>query len=65
MRFAKLYISITKKDIKAIFHARKSLLHYNDEPGVKKEENNFDVSMGACDGVEVCEINRYFYVVTT
>ena len=31
IRFAKLYISITNKDIEAIFHARKSLLHYNDE----------------------------------
>ena len=30
--FAKIHISITKKDIEAIFHARKSLLHYNDEP---------------------------------
>ena len=31
IKFAKLYISITNKDIEAIFHARKSLLHYNDE----------------------------------
>ena len=31
IRFAKLYISITNKDIEAIFHASKSLLYYNDK----------------------------------
>ena len=36
IRFAKLYISITNKDIEIIFNARKSLLYYDDEPGVKK-----------------------------
>ena len=50
IRFAKLYISITNKDIEAIFHARKSLLYYNDEPWVKTEESNFDFSIGAYDG---------------
>ena len=60
MRFAKLYISVTNKDIEAIFHARKSLLYYNDEPWVKKGESNFDVSMGAYDGAEVCELIGIF-----
>ena len=60
IRFAKLYISITNKDIEAIFHARKSLLYYNDEPWVKKGESNFDVSMGAYDGAEVCELIGIF-----
>ena len=60
IRFAKLYISITNKDIEAIFHARKSLLHYNDEQWVKKGESNFDVSMGAYDGAEVCELIGIF-----
>ena len=32
IRFAKRHISVTNKDIKAIFHARKSLLYYNNEP---------------------------------
>ena len=45
IRFAKRYISISSKDIDTIFHARKSLLCYNDEPWVKKRENNFDVAM--------------------
>ena len=53
IRFAKRYISITSKDTDAIFHARKSLLYYNDKPWVKKGESNLDISMGAYDGAEV------------
>ena len=60
IRFAKLYISITNKDIETTFHARKSLLYYNDEPWVKKGESNFEVSMGAYDGAEVCELIGIF-----
>ena len=60
IRFDKLYISITNKDIEIIFYARKSLLYYNDEPWVKKGESNFDVSMGAYDGGEVCELIGVF-----
>ena len=56
IRFAKRQISITNKDIEAIFHARKSLLYYNDEPWVKKGESNFDVTMGTYGGAEVCEL---------
>ena len=43
IRLAKRYISITNKDIEAIFHARKSFLYYNDEPWVKKGKSNFDL----------------------
>ena len=60
IRFAKRYISIASKDIDIIFHARKSLLYYNDEPWVKKGESNFDVTMGAYDGAEVCELIGIF-----
>ena len=55
IRFAKRYISIINKDIKAIFTARKFVLYYNDELWVKKGETNFDVTMGTYDGAEVCE----------
>lgn len=34
-----------------MFHSRKSLLHNSETPWVKKEENGFDVTMGAYDGV--------------
>ena len=60
IRFAKVYISIANKDIKAIFYARESLLYYNDEPWVKKGESNFDVSMGTYNGAEVCELIGIF-----
>ena len=60
IRFAKHYISITNKDIKAIFHARKFLLYYNDEPWVKKGESNLDVTMGAYDEADVCELIGIF-----
>ena len=56
----KIFISITNKGIEGIFHARKSLLYYNDEPWVKKGESNFDISMGAYDGPEVCELIGIF-----
>ena len=60
IRFPKLYISIANKDEEAIFHARKSLLHYKEESWVKKGESNFDVSMGAYDRAEVCELIGIF-----
>ena len=60
IRFAKHYISITKKDIEAIFQARKSLLYYIDKRWVKKGERNFDISMDAYDGAEVCELIGIF-----
>ena len=60
IRFAKLYISTTNKDIEAIFHARKPLLYYKDEPLLRKGESNFNVSMGAYNGAEVCELIGIF-----
>ena len=63
IRFAKLYISITNKDIEAIFHTRESLLYYNNEPWVKKGKSNFDATMTAYDRAEVCELIGIFVVV--
>ena len=39
-----------------IQHARRSLLFNKGEPWVKKAEEHFDVTMGAYDGAEVCEL---------
>ena len=36
-------------------HARKSLLFSNEKPWMKREGNLFDVTMGACNGAEICE----------
>ena len=58
--FAKRYISTPSKDIDTIFHARKSLLYYKEKPWLKKGESNFDVTMGAYDRAEVCELIGIF-----
>ena len=55
------YPSIKEKLLwEAIRFASKSLLYYSDEPWVKRGESNFDVSMGAYDGAEVCELTGIF-----
>ena len=56
MNFANEYISISKCDIDIINHARKSLLFDGSNNWIKKQGGLFDVSMGAYDGAEVCEL---------
>ena len=48
------------KDRKTICHARKSLLYKEGEPWIKKQSNNFDVTMGSYDGAEICELIGIF-----
>ena len=55
MNFASEYIYISKCDIDVINHARKSLLFDGSNTWIKKQ-GLFDVSMGAYDGAEVCEL---------
>ena len=54
--FANSYINIPENDKKIINHARKSLLFNKQQTWIKKESGLFDVTMGACDGAEVCEL---------
>ena len=54
--FAKRSTTIERKDEEIIFHARKSLLFNKKESWVKKGNELFDVTMGAYDGAEVCEL---------
>ena len=56
LNFAGTHVNISKEDKDIIYHARKSLLFNNNEEWVKKEGNTFDVTMGAYDGAEVCEL---------
>ena len=56
IQFPKEHVPITRKDVEVIFHARKSVLYNNGEPWVKKEGGTIDVTMGAYDGAEVCEL---------
>eukprot|EP00794_Sanderia_malayensis_P017157 gene17157-biopygen14763 len=37
-------------------HSRKSLLFNDNNAWVKKDNRNFDVTMGSYDGAEVCEL---------
>ena len=53
---AKEHVSITRKNVEVMFHARKTVLCNDGKPWVKKEGASFDVTMGAYDGAEVCEL---------
>ena len=55
LAFAENHIHISDIEKKTILNARKTLLFSNEEPWVKKD-TYFDVSMGAFDGAEVCEL---------
>ena len=56
LRFAQEYIDITSKDTEIIYHARKSLHFDEKDAWMKKQSGLFDVTMGAYDGAEVCEL---------
>jgi len=56
LKFANSIIPIDNKDKEIISHARKSLLFNNKETWTKKNGKLFDVTMGAFDGAEVCEL---------
>ena len=60
LEFASNYITVSSEDLDIIHHARKSLLYNNDEPWLKKESGLFDVTMGAYDGAEICELVGIF-----
>ena len=53
---ASSYINIPENDKKIINHARKSLLFKKQQTWIKKESGLFDVTMGAYNGAEVCEL---------
>ena len=48
--------AIEEKVIKTIYHVRKSLLFDKDNVWVKKDNPEFDVTMGTYDGAELCEL---------
>ena len=56
INFSQKLVHITNEDKVIIKHARKSLLYNNSEPWMKKDSGLFDVTMGAYDGAEVCEL---------
>ena len=58
--FAEKHIKISTEDKAIIKHARKSLLLNKQQTWIKKESGLFDVTMGAYDGAEVCELVGIF-----
>ena len=58
LKWAKKYHNIAVTEFDAIMHARRTIL-YDHKGNVwtkKNSENQFDVSMGANDGAEICEL---------
>ncbi|KAK3754679.1 hypothetical protein QZH41_004538 [Actinostola sp. cb2023] len=56
--FASKYVNIPPEDKQIIMHAKQTLLYSGDVPWVKKDTSDdlFDVTMGAYDGAESCEL---------
>ena len=53
--FASQHTNITEKEIEAIMHTKKTLLHESNNIWCKST-STFDVTMGSFDGAEACEI---------
>ena len=56
LQYAQTMVKMDQTEVEIIFHSRKALLFNNSECWVKKSGELFDVTMGAYDGAEVCEI---------
>ena len=65
INFAEKLVNIANEDKVIIKHARKSLLYNTSEPWMKKDSGLFDVTMGAYDGTEVCELVGTFLLITS
>ena len=60
IQFAAEHTDINKNDFEVIFHARKSLLFHSNQPWIKRDSDTFEVTMGAYDGTEICELVGIF-----
>ena len=58
--FAEKYTKVSSENKAIIKHSRKSMLFNKQQTSIKKESGLFDVTMGAYDGVEVCELVGFF-----
>ena len=56
IQFAADSTDINKNGFQVIFHARKSLFFHSNQPWIKRDSDTFDVTMGAYDGAEICEL---------
>ena len=56
IQFANSISQLEPKEKEIVFHSRKSLLFHEREAWLKKGNKLFDVTRGAYDGAEVCEL---------
>ena len=54
--YAQSVTTIEQKVIRTIYHSSKSLLFDRDNVWIKKDNPEFDVTMGSYDGAELCEL---------
>ena len=66
LSFAKEHTYVADLSVDIIMHCRKGVLWYKSEAWVKKEEPDFDVTMGSFDGAECAELVGLYllYLVT-
>ena len=57
---ARQFVNIDDDTVKIIMHCRRSLLFCDGDAWSKKDDSRFDVTMGAYDGAEVCELVGLF-----
>ena len=60
LNYAKSIESVDEKVVNVIMHSRKSVLFHRDNVCVKKENPNFDVTMGNYDGAELCKLTGLY-----
>mgnify|MGYP006903939448 CR=1 FL=1 len=56
IQWAESIYPFSHEELTILKHSRKSFLFKKQEPWVKKDNSNFDVTMGSFDGAEVCDL---------
>ena len=60
INYAKSITTIEEEIMKTVFHVRKSVLFEKTSVGIKKDNTDFDVTMGSYDGAEVFELVGFY-----
>ena len=60
IQFAAGQTDINQNDFEVILHARKYLLFHSNQPLVKRDSDTFNVTAGAYDAGEICELVEIF-----
>ena len=62
LNYARSIEAIDKNVVNITMHSRKSLLFDRDNVWVKKENSNFDVTMGSYNGAELFELTGLYII---